>query len=104
MGEPSPPRWSLTLYVHGTSPRSAEAIDNVSRICETELDGLVDLEIIDLRDTPAAVLPDDVIAVPTLVRRWPLPVRRLVGGLSDMTRLHLALDLDVGAADGDDGG
>lgn len=87
------PRWSLTLYVSGASPRSAAAIDNIRRVCDAELQGVVDLEIIDVREEPALVIRDAVVVVPTLVKRWPMPLRRLVGDLSDTARLHVGLDL-----------
>ena len=87
------PHWSLTLYVNGASPRSTAAIDNIRRVCDTELQGVVDLEIIDVRDEPALVIKDAVVVVPTLVKRWPRPLRRLVGDLSDSARLHVGLDL-----------
>lgn len=100
-GEPDGRRWSLTLYVSGASPRSAEAIDNLRRMCETELDGLVDLEIVDVRESPALVIKDAVIAVPTLVKRWPLPLRRLVGDLADAAALRVGLDLGLPDVHGD---
>lgn len=104
MADGTPSRWSLTLYVSGASPSSAAAIDNVRRLCETELHGHVDLEIVDVRDRPALVLEDKVIGIPTLVKRWPAPLRRLVGDLSDVASLHMGLDLGPPAVQaGDDG-
>jgi circadian clock protein KaiB len=95
-------RWALTLYVNGASVRSIEAIENVRRICDEELGGQVDLEIIDVRQQSALVLRDQIIAVPTLIKRLPGPLRRIVGGdLSDPARLRLGLDLGpVGASGG----
>jgi circadian clock protein KaiB len=94
--------WALTLYVTGASAKSIEAIETVRRFCDEELDGQVDLEIIDVRQQPALVLRDQIIAVPTLIKRLPGPLRRIVGGdLSDPARLRLGLDLGpVGASDG----
>lgn len=88
-----PPRWSLTLYVSGASPHSAAAVETVRRICSDELAGRCDLEVVDVRDAPRSVLADHVLAVPTLVKRLPLPLRRLVGDLGDVERLREGLDL-----------
>jgi circadian clock protein KaiB len=94
--------WALTLYVNGASARSIEAIETVRRICDEELGGQVDLEIIDVQQQPALVLRDQIVAVPTLVKRLPGPLRRIIGGdLSDSARLRLGLDLGpVVASDG----
>ena len=86
-------RWSLTLYVNGASPHSIHAIENARQLCAEELGGQVDLEIIDVQQQPAAVVRDQVLAAPTLVRHMPAPLRQLVGDLSDATRVRLALDL-----------
>jgi circadian clock protein KaiB len=86
-------RWSLTLYVNGASPISVHAIEAVRRICDEELGGHVDLEIIDVEQQPDVVLRDQIVAVPTLVKRHPGPLRRIVGDLSDSARLHLGLGL-----------
>ena len=85
--------WTLTLYVSGASPRSAEAIDTIRRICDEELAGRVDLNIVDVAEQPALAISDDIIAVPTLVKRLPPPVRRLVGNLADTDRVRAGLDL-----------
>jgi circadian clock protein KaiB len=87
-------RWSLTLYVNGASPNSIHAIENARRLCEDELDGQVDLEIIDVQQEPAAVVQDQILAAPTLIKRMPGPLRQLVGDLSDAARVRLALDLE----------
>jgi circadian clock protein KaiB len=86
-------RWVLTLYVNGASPHSVHAIENARRLCEEELDGQVDLQIIDVQQEPAVVVRDQILAAPTLVRRMPAPLRQLVGDLSDTARVHTALDL-----------
>ena len=86
-------RWSLTLYVAGASPRSAEAIDTVRRICDEELAGRVELRIVDVREQPAPAISDDIFAVPTLVKRSPTPPRRLVGSLADADRVRAGLNL-----------
>ena len=94
--------WALTLYVNGASARSIEAIETVRRFCDEELGGRVDLEIIDVQQQPALVLRDQIVAVPTLIKRRPGPLRRIIGGdLSDSARLRLGLDLGpVVASDG----
>lgn len=103
----TPSRWSLTLYISGASPRSTEAVENVRRICDEHLKGLVDLQVIDVRDQPALVIADEVVAVPTLIKRMPAPLRQLVGDLSDPHRVVAGLDLPVSDRDrrltGEDG-
>ena len=86
-------RWALTLYVNGASPSSIRAIETVRRLCDEELRGQVDLDVVDVQQQPALVLRDQVLAAPTLVKRLPGPLRRLVGDLSDTGRLRLGLDL-----------
>lgn len=95
------PRWSLTLYVSGASPQSLKAIQATRRICDEELAGRVDLEIVDVHAQPALVVRDQVIAAPTLVKHLPGPLRRLVGDLSDTQRVRVALDLGPAPVDGD---
>ena len=85
--------WTLTLYVSGASPRSTEAISAVRRICDEELAGRVDLTVLDAVDHPDRVLEDHILAIPTLVKHSPEPVRHLVGNLTDPERVRLALDL-----------
>jgi circadian clock protein KaiB len=86
-------RWALTLYVNGASPNSIQAIETVRRLCDEELAGRVELEVIDVYQQPALAAADQVVATPTLVRRLPGPVRKLVGELSDAARLCIGLDL-----------
>jgi len=92
-GDASGPRWSLTLYVSGASPRSAEAIATVRRICDEDLAGVADLDVVNAIEHPRRVIDDRIIALPTLVKRAPEPVRQLVGDLSDFERVRLGLDL-----------
>jgi len=87
------PRWSLTLYVSGASPRSAEAIDTARRICDQDLAGRVDLTVVDVSEHPPVAVSDDIFAVPTLVKRLPAPLRQLVGNLADLDRVRAGLDL-----------
>lgn len=83
--------WSLTLYVSGASPRSAEAIDTIRQLCDGELAGRVDLQIVDVGADPGRAVSDGIIAVPTLVKRLPPPLRQLVGDLSDTDRVRAAI-------------
>jgi circadian clock protein KaiB len=93
--------WALTLYVNGASAKSIEAIETVRRMCDEELGGQADLEIIDVQQQPALVLRDQIIAAPTLIKRLPGPLRRVVGDLSDAARLRLELDLGpIAVSDG----
>ena len=92
------PRWALTLYVSGASPRSAQALETVRRLCDEELAGQVELEVVDVTDEPALAARDRIVAVPTLVKRLPPPARQLVGDLADVDRLRAGLDLAVPGA------
>jgi len=86
-------RWKLTLYVNGASPRSAEAIVTVRTICDEDLAGVVDLTVLNAADHPKMVLHDHILALPTLVKHSPTPLRHLVGNLTDAKRVRSALDL-----------
>ena len=89
-----PARYVLRLYVAGITPRSARAISNIKHICEKYLPERYDLHVIDLYQQPAAAGADQIVAVPTLVKLSPLPVRRLIGDLSDTERVLSGLDLE----------
>ena len=95
MNAPAQPsnRWVLRLYVNGASPYSVAAIDNIRRICDEELAGQVEFDVVDVRTHPALVIEDNVIAAPTLIKRLPAPLRNLVGDLSDANRVRRGLDL-----------
>jgi circadian clock protein KaiB len=90
---PARDSWSLTLYVSGASPRSVEAIATIRRICDAELGGDDVLTVLDAADHPEKVLEDQVVAIPTLVKRTPAPVRRLIGNLSNEDRVRFGLGL-----------
>jgi len=83
----------LRLYVTGMTPRSTEAFASIKAICEEHLKGLYDLEVIDIYQNPTLAKDDQIVAVPTLVRLLPAPLRRLIGNLSDSERVLLGLDL-----------
>jgi circadian clock protein KaiB len=91
--QPGNDRWALTLYISGASPHSIQAVENARRLCEEELGGQVDLDIIDVQQEPALVVGDQIVAAPTLVRHMPAPLRRLVGDLSDVGRVRQTLEL-----------
>jgi circadian clock protein KaiB len=93
-GDAPGPRWLLTLYVNGASPRSAEAIATVRRICDEDLLGVAELDVVNAIEHPRRVVQDRIIALPTLVKHAPEPARQLVGDLSDFERVRLGLDLD----------
>jgi circadian clock protein KaiB len=85
-------RYTLRLYVSGTTPRSARAITNIKKICEENLKNEYDLEVIDIfRETTND--QDNIIAVPTLIKSLPLPLRRLIGDLSDEEKVLVGLDI-----------
>jgi circadian clock protein KaiB len=80
-------RYTLRLYVSGATPCSTRAIENVKTLCEEHLPGRYDLEVVDIYQQPGLAEGDQILATPTLVRRLPLPLRRLVGDLSDPERV-----------------
>ena len=84
--------YSLRLYVAGMSSLSVEAITNIKRICEEELAGRYELEVIDLYQRPCLAADEQIIAVPTLIRNLPLPLRHLIGDLSNKERVLVGLD------------
>jgi len=88
----SPERWELRLYVTGRSPKCLRAIENLGRACEQYLAGRYRIDVVDLLDNPRRAADDQILAVPTLVKRLPLPVRMIVGDLSDTDRLLSGLE------------
>ena len=90
------PRWSLTLYVSGASHHSAQALETVRRLCDEELAGQAELQVVDVTDEPDLAVRDRIVAVPTLVKRLPAPPCRLVGDLADVERLRAGLGLAAG--------
>jgi circadian clock protein KaiB len=83
----------LRLYIAGTTPRSTKAIKNLKLICETYLKGRYELEVIDVYQSTQEMQPDNIIALPTLIKRLPLPLRRMIGDLSDSEKVLLGLDI-----------
>jgi circadian clock protein KaiB len=86
-------KYVLRLYVTGMTPRSTRAIENIKKICDEDLNGRCDLEVIDIYQRPVLAKGDQIIATPTLVKKLPLPLRRFIGDLSDAERILLGLDL-----------
>ncbi len=95
-GEIDHDNWDLRLYVAGQSPRSLLAFANLKRICEEHLAGRYNIEIIDLVKHPQLAAGDQIIAIPTLVRKLPQPIRKVVGDLRDTERALVGLQLRPG--------
>ena len=83
----------LRLYVAGTTQQSTRAILNIQQICEEHLQGAYQLEVIDIYQRPQLAKDEQIIAVPTLVKKLPLPLRRVIGSFSDSERVLIGLDL-----------
>ena len=90
---PAEERYVLRLYVTGMTPRSTEAFAAIKAICEEHLQGRYDLEVIDIYQHPQLAKDEQIIAVPTLIKKLPVPLRRLIGDLSNKERVLLGLDL-----------
>jgi circadian clock protein KaiB len=85
--------WNLRLYVAGQTPKSIRAFANLKLLCEEHLKGRYQIEVIDLRENPQLARDDQIVAIPTLVRRLPRPLRIILGDLSNSVRLLVGLDL-----------
>ena len=85
--------WQLRLYVAGQTPKSLAAFINLKRLCEERLQGRYTLEVIDLLKTPQLAEDDQILALPTLVRKLPVPIRKIIGDLSNTERVLVGLDL-----------
>jgi circadian clock protein KaiB len=85
--------WQLRLYVTGQTPRSLAAFSNLKRVCESRLKGCYRITVIDLAKHPQLAKGDQILAIPTVVRRLPIPVRTILGDLSDTDDLLVGLDL-----------
>lgn len=90
-------KYLLKLYVTGTTPNSVKAISNLKQICEEHLSGRYDLEIIDLYQQPALARGEQIIAAPTLIKKLPLPLRRVIGDMSSTEKVLFGLDLKIKA-------
>lgn len=85
--------WELRLYVAGNTPNSIAAFSNLKQICESHMGGRYRIEIIDLLRNPQLASGDQIIAIPTLVRRLPTPIKKIIGDLSNRERVLIGLDL-----------
>lgn len=85
--------WDLRLYVAGQTPKSVTAFANLKRLCEEHLAGRYHIEVIDLVKNPQLAKGDQILAIPTLVRKLPEPIRKIIGDLSNTDRVLVGLDL-----------
>jgi circadian clock protein KaiB len=96
--------WTLRLYVAGDSPKSRTALSNLQRLCDTHLKGKYKIEVIDLKTRPELAKADQILALPTLIRKIPEPIKRVIGDLSNAERAVLALDIGGSSSGGREGG
>ena len=87
------PKWQLRLYVAGQTTKSIAALANLKRLCERRLVGRYEIEVIDLLENPGLGASDQILVVPTLVRKLPEPIKKIIGDLSQTERILLGLDL-----------
>jgi circadian clock protein KaiB len=85
--------FNMTLYVAGQTPKSIAALSNLKKICETYLPGRYTIEVIDLMVNPARAQSDQIVAIPTLIRRLPEPLKRILGDLSNLERVLVGLEV-----------
>ena len=90
---PNLERWDLRLYVAGQTDKSLRAINNLNRICKEHLEGKYSIQVIDLLEHPQLAAGDQILALPTLVRRLPEPVKKILGDLSNQERVLVGLDI-----------
>ncbi len=86
-------QWQLRRYIAGQTPKSITAFANLKRICEEHLAGQFEIEVVDLIENPRLAREDQIVAVPTLVRKLPAPIRKIIGDLSDTERALVGLQL-----------
>lgn len=87
--------WNLRLYVAGQTPRALTAFANLKRLCDTYLAGRYHIEVVDLVKQPERAQSDQIVALPTLVRRLPEPIKRIVGDLSNTERVVVGMELEL---------
>ena len=87
------PKWELRLYIAGNTPKSLAALSNLKQYCETHLAGEYSLEVIDLLLQPQLAAGDQILAIPTLVRKVPVPIRKIIGDLSNEEKVLVGLNL-----------
>ena len=93
VSDPGSKKYVLRLYVTGTTNRSVLALTNLKKICEEYIGGRYELEVIDLYQMPGLAIDEQIIAAPTLIKKLPLPFRRIIGDMSDKEKVLLGLDL-----------
>jgi circadian clock protein KaiB len=86
-------QWELRLYVAGRTPKCVAALNNLKRFCEENMPGRYTIEVVDLLENPRLARGDQIVAIPTLVRKLPEPMRKIIGDLSDSERVLVGLDL-----------
>jgi circadian clock protein KaiB len=86
-------KWNLRLYVAGQTPKSVTALANLKRICDEHMNGEYSVEVIDLMENPQLARRDQIVAIPTLVRELPSPLKRIIGDLSNTERVLVGLDV-----------
>lgn len=91
--KPASEAWQLRLYVAGQTSKSVTAFANLKRICEEHIPGKYTIEVVDLLKNPTLAKGDQILAIPTLVRKLPEPIRKIIGDLSDTERVLIGLDL-----------
>ena len=91
--QPDVPEWQLRLYVAGQTAKSIAAFENLKRVCEEHLAGRYSIEVVDLLLNPRLAAGDQILAVPTLVRKFPEPIRKIIGDLSNEERVLVGLDV-----------
>jgi len=94
MDTPSPTSIELTLYVAGQTPKSVAAIRNLEKICAEHMDGTFSVKVVDLKDNPRLAREHNIVAIPTLVRKLPVPIQKIIGDLSDREKVLVHLRLD----------
>jgi circadian clock protein KaiB len=87
-------RWNLRLYIAGQTPKSVAALANLRRICDEHMNGQYEVEVIDLLESPHLAQKDQIVAIPTLVRQLPEPLKRIIGDLSNTQRVLIGLDVE----------
>ncbi len=85
--------WELRLYVAGQTPKSLKAVENLQRMCEEHLPGRYKIEVVDLLKNPRLAKEDEIVAIPTLIRKLPDPIRRVIGDLSNVEKALVGLQL-----------
>ena len=93
VADKSPDKYMLSLYITGSTSRSVLAISNLKKICEEYLEGKYELEVIDLYQNPLIAREEQIIAAPTLIKKLPLPFRRIIGDMSNEKKVLMGLDL-----------